>query len=95
MHTLFDLLRWYSLLDVRPFLEAVLIYFTQYKYRGLDLFKSAISLPGISVAWAFDTIPKENKFHLFPPRHADIGRTMRNNLTGWPRIIFSINKWQV
>ena len=30
MCTLFDLLRWYSLLDVRPFLEAVLIYLTQY-----------------------------------------------------------------
>ena len=25
MNTLFDLLKWYSLLDVRPFLEAVLI----------------------------------------------------------------------
>ena len=57
MRTLFDLLIWYSLLDVRPFLEAVLNYLQQYKVCGLDLFKSAISLPGISVAWAFDTIP--------------------------------------
>ena len=33
MQTLFDLLKWYSLLDVRPFLEAVLVYLNQYKNR--------------------------------------------------------------
>ena len=88
MHTLFDLLKRYSLLDVRHFLEVVLVYLTQYKDRNLDLFKTAISLPGISLNWAFDTIPKEHKFHLFPPRHADIGRMMRNNLTGGLSIIF-------
>ena len=88
MQTLFDLLKWYSLLDIRLFLEAVFIYLNQYKNSGLDLFKSAISLPGISLNWAFDTIPKENKFHLFPPRHADIGQNMRNNLTGGLSIIF-------
>ena len=27
-------------------------------------------------SWAFDTVAKENKFHLFPPRHADIGALM-------------------
>ena len=88
MSMLFDLLKWYSLLDVLPFLEAVLVYLTQYKARGLDLFKTAISLPGISIYWAFDTISKENKFHLFPPRHTDIGQIMRRNLTGGPSIIF-------
>ena len=76
MRTVFNLLKWYSLLDVRPFLEAVLVYLTQYKDRNLDLFKTAISLPGISLNWAFDTIAKEHKFHLFPPRHADIGQIM-------------------
>ena len=87
MHALFDLLKWYCLLDVRPFLEAVLVYLTQYKDRGLDLFKTAISLPVISLNWAFDTIAKEHKFHWFSQRHADIGRIMRNNLTGGPSII--------
>ena len=38
MHTLFDLLRWYSLLDVQPFLEAVLVYLIQYKERGVRSF---------------------------------------------------------
>ena len=41
MQTLFDLLKWYSLLDVQPFLEAVFVYLSQYKERGLDLFKTA------------------------------------------------------
>ena len=66
----------------------MLVYLIQYKERGLELFKTAISLPGISLNWAFDTIPKEQKFHLFPPRHADMGNIMRNNLTGGPSIIF-------
>ena len=88
MCTLFDLLECYSPLDVRPFLEAVLVNLIQYKEKGLDLFKIAISLPGISMNWAFDTIPKETKFHLFHPRHADMGEAMRNNLTGSPSIIF-------
>ena len=73
MRTLFDLLKWYSLLDVRPFLESsVLNYLKPYKARSLDLFKSAISLPGISILWAFDTVSDDIKFHLFSPRHADI-----------------------
>ena len=38
--------------------------------------------------WAFDTIAKEHKFPLFPPRHSDIGALMRRNLTGGPSIIF-------
>ena len=73
---------------MRPFLDAVLVYLRQYQARNLDLFKTAICLPGISLFWAFDTIAKENKFHLFPPRHADIGENMRHNLTGGPSIIF-------
>ena len=84
MCTLFNMLKWYSLLDVRPFLEAVRVYLIQYKERGLDLFKTAISLPGISLNWAFDAIPKGTKFHLFPTKHADMGETMHNNLTSGP-----------
>ena len=38
MTTLFDLLKWYSLLDVCPFLEAVLVYLDLYQKRGLELF---------------------------------------------------------
>ena len=55
---------------------------------GLDLFKRATSLPGISLNWAFDTIPKEQKFYLFSPRHDDMGEVMRSNLTGGPSTIF-------
>ena len=76
MCRLFDLLKWYSLLDVHPFLEVVLVYLTHYKIRNLDLFKTAISLPGTSLNWTFDTIAKEHKFQLFAPRHADIGQIM-------------------
>ena len=49
MSKLFDLLKCYLLLDVRPFLEAVLVYLGQYKETGLDLFKTAIRLLSISL----------------------------------------------
>ena len=68
------------------------VYLSQYKERGLYLFKTAISLPGILLNWAFDTIPKEQKFHLFPPRHSDIGEAMRSNLTGGPSIVFQCSQ---
>ena len=64
------------------------MYLIQYKERGLDRFKTAISLPGISLNWAFNTVPKEQKFYLFPLIHAGMGEAMRSNLTGGPSIIF-------
>ena len=84
MNTLFDLLKWYSLLDVRPFLEAVVLYLKLYKQRKLDLFKMAISLPGISLHWAFDTMDKQQtKFHLFAPKDADMAEIMQlNSISG-------------
>ena len=66
----------------------MLVFLIEYKDRGLDLFKTAISLPDISLNWAFDTIPKEHQFHLFPLRHTDIGCIMRHNLMRGPIIIF-------
>ena len=61
MHTLFDLLKWYSLLDVWPFLEAVLVYLDLYKQRNLDIFKMAITLAGISIHWAFEMLDEQKK----------------------------------
>ena len=54
----------------------------------MNLFKTAISLSGISLNWAFDTIPNEQKLHLFLPRHSDMGEAMRSNLTGERSVVF-------
>ena len=44
MSTLFDLLKWYSMLDVRPFLEAWLNDLEPYKQHKLDFFKTGYQL---------------------------------------------------
>ena len=79
MNTLFDLMQRYSLLDVHPFLEALLVYLDLYQKQGVDLFKMSISLPGISLHWAFNQIKNNEKFHLFAPKDADMACAMRKN----------------
>ena len=50
MKTFQDFLIWYNNLDVGPFVKAVCIFKEFYKEKGLDAFKSAISLPGLAKA---------------------------------------------
>ena len=88
MISLFDLLKWYSLLDICSFLEAVLEYLDLYRKRTLDLFKMSISLPGILLHWAINTIKSKEKFNLFAPKDSDMAQAMRKNLTGDPSIVF-------
>ena len=85
--TFYDLLRWYSLLDISLFLEAVLIYLELYQNRGFNLFKMSISLPGISLHWMFETMGDNEKFHLFPPKDSDMGEAIHHNLTGGPSLV--------
>ena len=89
METWYDLLECYSLLDVRPILQAKSNYLVPYKERNLNLFKMALGLPGISIPWVFANLdPHEEKFHLFYPRDSDMGKLMRANLTGGLSNIF-------
>ena len=49
----------------------------------------AISLPGISIHWAFDMMHhQQQKFHLFVPRDADMSKVMRLKLNGGLSKIF-------
>ena len=50
----------------------------------------AISLPGISIHWAFDTMDKQQtKFHLFAPKDADMAEIMRLNSNGGISQVFN------
>lgn len=48
MHTMKDFLRWYNNLDVIPFVEAVGKQKQFYLDMGLDMFKDAVSIPGLA-----------------------------------------------
>ena len=77
MNMLVNLLRWYALLDVCPFLEALLVNLGHYQKWSFNLFKMLISLLGILLHWAFDTI-----------ENYDMAKAMHCNLTGGPSIVY-------
>ncbi len=51
-----DFLVWYNNLDVEPFLEAIEQQSRIYRSKGIDMLKSAISLPGLAIRWLFTQI---------------------------------------
>ena len=51
MHTFSDWLRYYNNLDVAPFVEALVKMRDFYTARGVDIFKDAVSLPGVSLQY--------------------------------------------
>ncbi|MEW8548484.1 MAG: DNA polymerase [Candidatus Thiodiazotropha sp.] len=89
MKTFKDYVVWYNNLDVGPFVKAVSKMQNQYFEIGLDVFKTAISLPGLSKQILFDFARKNNAyFSLIDKRNADLYQTMRNNVVGGPSVIF-------
>ena len=51
-----DFLIWYNNLDVAPFIEALGKQSAIYKQKGIDMLKSAISLPGLAIRWMFKEV---------------------------------------
>ena len=49
METFVDWLEYYNNLDVSPFLEALETMKAFYTNLGIDIFKDAVSLPGVSM----------------------------------------------
>lgn len=59
MTTFRDFLVWYNNLDVGPFVTAVTRLQQFYFDRNIDLFKIAMSVPGIARKMLFDTATRE------------------------------------
>lgn len=56
MSTFADFVRWYNNLDVVPFVEALEKQASVYRQKGIDMLKSAVSLPGLAVHWLFKVV---------------------------------------
>jgi hypothetical protein len=90
MKTMEDFLVYYNNLDVGPFVTAVTRLQEFYFKRNIDVFKIAISLPGIARRMLFESAAKEGvHFSLFDEKNKDLYRTMKNNTIGGPSIIFT------
>jgi hypothetical protein len=59
-----------------------------YEDLGVDMFKDAISVPGVTLKYLFKTLPKDVSFSLCSKREQDLHNTIRENIVGGPSIIF-------
>ena len=90
MITFKDFLVWYNNLDVKPFVEAVKKFQQFYFQKGVDVFKTAISVPGIARQLLFKTARKHKvNFALFDDHNKDLYQTIKRNIIGGPSIIFT------
>ena len=90
MTTFQDFLVWYNNLDVAPFVQAVGKFQQFYFQKGIDVFKSAISVPGIARQLLFKTAKKQKvNFALFDNHNKDLYQTIKHNIVGGPSIIFT------
>ena len=84
-----DFLVYYNNLDVAPFIKAVEKMQDFYFEKDIDLFKIAISVPGIARNWLFNIARDKNiAFALIHQDDSDLYYTIKANLTGGPSIIF-------
>ncbi|WAR06800.1 hypothetical protein MAR_016758 [Mya arenaria] len=90
METFRDFLAWYNNLDVQPFVEAVGRFQRYYFQKGVDVFKTAISVPGIARQLLFQKAREQNvNFALFDKNNRDLYDTVKQNIVGGPSIIFT------
>lgn len=85
MKTLRDWLIFYNKLDVEPFIEALEKQFQFYRGLGIDMFKSAVSIPGLTERYVFHKISSE--FTLLGEDDKDLHETYRRSLCGGPSLI--------
>lgn len=90
MTTFKDFLIWYNNLDVGPFVTAVEKWQEQYFHEGLDVFKTAISLPGIARQKLYKYAFENNaQFSFIHKSNADLHQVMTQNLFGGPVSCFT------
>ena len=89
MQTFTDFLRWYNDLDVGPFVEAVMKMMSFYHSKGINLFKDAITVPGIARKMIFGEAERQGAhFALFSKSQEDVYRDFKRNIVGGPSIVF-------
>ena len=91
MTTMKDFLIWYNNLDVAPFLDVVEKMFAFYQERCMDMFKCAISVPGLSLRYLFMTLYSDtgNYFSLIDETNKDLYYTIKDNIVGGPSGAFN------
>ena len=87
MVNMFEYLKYYNNRDVIPMVEAVNKMFDFYRAKGLDMFKDAISLPGLAYKMLMNC--SKANFSLFEEKDKHLYYLLKNNIRGGPSIIFN------
>lgn len=86
--TMRDYLVWYNNRDVVPFIDAAQKMVDYWRNLGIDPFKgNAISLPGLALNFLTSRMDSHTVLPLFPGRHEDIYRMLRENIVGGLSIV--------
>ena len=88
MTTLRDFLIYYNNLDTFPFLRAVEKAFSFFQDKKLDMFKSAISVPGLTLNYLFSLLTPDVYFTLISNQNRDLHSLFKENLVGGPSTVF-------
>ena len=86
MKTFADWLRHYNNLDVKPFLEAMEKMRGFYTTLGIDIFKDAVSFPGVSMNY-LGTLNRPNAGELFAPG-PEAYEMLKGAVVGGPSLVF-------
>ena len=90
MTTFKDFLVWYNNLDMGPFVNAVERFQKFYFDKGLYVFKTAISVPGIARQLLFRSARNQHaNLALCDQSNSDLYQTIKENIVGGPSIIFT------
>ncbi len=90
MSTFRDFLVWYNNLDVAPFVLAIQRLQKFYFDKGIDVFKTAISVPGIARQMLYKTAEEAGaEFSLIDQGNEELHQTIKQNIVGGPSIIFT------
>ena len=79
MTTFRDFVKWYNDLDVAPFVQAIETQSAVYREKGIDMLKSAVSLPGLAVHWLFKVIPQTPALPQNVYERAEVTRFIRQS----------------
>ena len=89
MKTFRDFLKYYSELDIGPFVQGIAAFKKYFLHKNVDVFKDNVSVPGIARQNLYKCgIKMGASFSLNDSLDRDIYDTIKENLTGGPSIIF-------
>ena len=89
MVTFGDWLEYYNNLDVTPFLETLETMKEFYTKLGIDIFKDAVSLPGVSMKYILrGTLSGRNPPQLYAPS-AEAYEMLKAAVVGGPSLVFT------